>query len=156
MQSNSDSQSSFQLSSFSVPSVLGLPGTMIEDGQRSGGSSGRSRPNSRSPPLLRRNTALAPRPMCSRGRIPNPAAQRPDAPDSDPQAPKPYSFSAIQNVLNIGASPQEVLQAQREAASQAAHVAERAEILRNMVMHQVARQAQGFVVQFGLIKGSSS
>ena len=41
-----------------------------------------------------------------------------------------------------------VLQAQREAASQAAqHVAERAEILHNVAMHQVEQQAQGFVVE---------
>ena len=48
---------------------------------------------------------------------------------------------------NVGASPQEVLQAQCEAASQAAlHVAERAEIPHNVAMHQVEQQAQGFVV----------
>ena len=147
MQSSSDNQSSYELSSLSEPSVLGVPGTMIEDGQGSGGFSGRSRHSSRSPPLLRRNTALAPRRMSLRGRIPSPAAQRPDAAGSDPQAPEPYSFSATQNVLKVGASPQEVLQAQREAASQAAqHVAERAEILHNVAMHQVEQQALAFVV----------
>ena len=56
MQSSSDNQSSLELSSLSVPSVLGVPGTVIEDGQGSSGSSGRSRHSSRSPPLLRRNT----------------------------------------------------------------------------------------------------
>ena len=136
MKSSSDNQSSIELSSLSVPSVLGVPGTMIEDGQGSGGSSGRSRHSSRSPPLLRRNTALAPRPMSLTGRIPSPAAQRPDAVGSDPQAPEPYSFSATQNVLNVGASPQEVLQAQLLGG----------EILHNVAMHQVEQQAQGFVV----------
>ena len=107
---------------------------MIEDGQGSGGSSGRSRHSSRSPALLRRNTAVAPRPMSLRGRIPSPAAQRPDAAGSDPQAPEPYSFSATQNVLNVGGSFQEVLQAQREA------------VLHNVAMHQIEQQAQIFVV----------
>ena len=78
---------------------------------------------------------------------PNPAtSQMSDAAEQEPQTPEPYSFSATQNVLNVGASPQEVLQAQREAANQAAqNVAERAEILQNVAMHQVQRQAQGFV-----------
>ena len=144
MKSSSDNQASLELPSLSVPSVLGVPGAMIEGEQESGGSSGRSRHSSRSPPLLRRNSALAPRPTSLRGRIPNPAAQRSDAADQDPQTPKPYSFSATQNV---GASPQEVLEAQREAANQAAQqVAERAEILHNVAMHQAEQQAQGFVV----------
>ena len=59
---------------------------------------------------------------------------------------QPHSFSSTQNVLSVGASPQEVLQAQREAATQAAqHAAERAEILHNVAMHQAEQQAQGFV-----------
>ena len=50
-------------------------------------------------------------------------------------------------MLNVGASPQEVLEAQREAANQAAQqVAERAEILHNVAKHQAEQQAQGFVV----------
>ena len=41
MQSSSDNQSSsLELSSLSVPSVLGVPGTIIEGEQESGGSSG--------------------------------------------------------------------------------------------------------------------
>ena len=64
----------------------------------------------------------------------------------EPQTPEPYSFSATQNVLNVGASPQEVLQAQRESANQTTqNVAERAEILNKVAMHQVEQQAQGFV-----------
>ena len=60
-----------------------------------------------------------------------------DAAEQGPQTPEPYCFSATQNVLNVGASPQEVLQAQREEASSAAqHFAERAEILHNVAMHQ--------------------
>ena len=73
--------------------------------------------------------------------------KRPDAAGSDPQAPEPYSCGETQNVLNVGASPQEVPQAQREEANQAAqHVAERAENLHNVATHQVEQQAQGFVV----------
>ena len=149
MQLSSDNQSSsLQLSSLSVPSVLGVPGTMIEGEQESGGSSGRSRHGRRSPPLLRRRAhALAPRPLSLRNRIPNPAtSQMSDAAAQEPQTPEPYSFSATQNVLNVGASPQEVLQAQRETAKQAAqNVAERAEILHNVAMHQVEQHAQGFL-----------
>ena len=149
MQSSSDNQSSsLELSSLSVPTVLEVPGTMIEGEQESGGSSGRSRHSSRSPPLLRRQAhALAPRPLSFRNRIPNPAtSQMSDAAEQEPQTPELYSFSASQNVLNVGASPQEVLQAQREAANQAAqNVAERAEIFHNVAMHQVEQQAQGSV-----------
>ena len=135
MQSSSDNQSSsLELSSFSVPhGVLGFPGTMIEGELERGGSSGRSRHSSRSPPLLRRQAHAV-------------SSQMSDAAEQEPQTPEPYSFSATQNVLNVGASPQEVLQAQREAANQAAqNVAGRAEILHNVAMHQVEQQAQGFV-----------
>ena len=49
-------------------------------------------------------------------------------------------------MLNVGASPQQVLQAQREAANQAAQaIAERAQILHNEATAQVEGQAQDVV-----------
>ena len=61
--------------------------------------------------------------MSLRNRIPGPAtSQMFDTAEQEPQTPEPYSLSATQNVLNVGASPQEVLQAQREAETKSSRM----------------------------------
>ena len=87
----------------------------------------------RSPPLTRRQTA---RP---RRTIPKASAS---ASESAPQVSATYT----QNVLNVGASPQEVIEAERVAANQAAQdVAEPAQILRNEAIPQLEVQAHDVV-----------
>ena len=85
----------------------------------------------RSPPLMRRQTAR-----------PRRTAQTASA--SASEAAPQISATYTQNVLNVGA--QEVIEAQRIAANQAAQaVAERAPILHNEAIAQLEGQAQDVV-----------
>ena len=85
----------------------------------------------RSPPLTRRQTAR-----------PRRSVQTASASEAAPQVSATYT----QNVVNVGASPQEVIEAQRIAANQAAQaVAERAQILHNEAMAHLEGQAQDVV-----------
>ena len=128
-------------------SVMELPNSSamaVPGGIGSAHSSGSGTPSSmserqldivreRSPPLTRRQTAR-----------PRRTAQTASA--SASEAAPQISATYTQNVLNVGASPQEVIEAQRIAANQAAQaVAERAQILHNEAIAQLEGQAQDVV-----------
>ena len=113
----------------SSASAMALPGGIGSD-SGSVTSSSAVELRERSPPLTRR--ALS--------------GPRRSREHSDPYPNLTAQASYTQNILNVGASPQEVLDAQRLAAAQAAQqVADHAEQLHAVRLEQVENEARGLV-----------
>ena len=134
--SPTEPSSLFEISSASAAAVPGLR----ESSCASGGSESSSAlaERERSPHATRRALARTPR------------VQSSPYPTASPPPVVPTLIQNQMNQLNIGASPQEVIDAQRVAADEAANrVAAQAEILHQASMHEVQSQVRDVIAEAG-------